>query len=117
MQLDPIQVEEVDNVIFDFTTDVGNQDIVAVEYSCRLMPLSAGSDPAPNERIPTSPAAASTQGKQAHYRWNFEQSVWIFGVAAAGPMPVSAGGATYLVEATAFPDDRVRQIPLSAILP
>lgn len=114
---DPIEVGEIDSFAFDFTRDVGNEDIVSVQWSCQLWPYSSGSDPAPQNRVPAGLQQPQHQLTKRDATGNLMSLTGFFAVAAVGPMPVSAAGATYILEATAYLSGGVRQIKLNALLP
>ena len=113
-EFDPIEVGEIDYFAFDFTADVGSEDIVAVEFSCRLTPFSAGVDPAPQSRIWGGlwPAAHTLDVRSID--GSIRQREGFFAVAAVGPMPASAAGATYILGATAYLSGGVRRISLNS---
>jgi hypothetical protein len=115
-EFDPIEVGEVDYFAFDFTADVGTEDIVAVEFSCRLTPFTAGADPAPQTRIWRGlwPPAHTLEIRTPD--GSIRQKTGYFAVAAVGPMPASAAGATYIIGATAYLSGGVRKISLNSTL-
>jgi hypothetical protein len=107
---DPIEPGEVDNFAFDFTLDIGGAAIASTSWSCQLAPGQTATDPAPQSRV------LSTQAQTAiAVRSPLDGSLVIktgfFSVASIGGMPSSAGGATYILEATAnLSDGRVLKL-------
>lgn len=114
---DPIEVGEIDSFAFDFTQDVGAEDIVSVAWSCRLWPYSTGVDPAPQKRVPAGLQSPQHSLSRRDANGNLVNVTGFFAIAAVGPMPVSAAGATYILEATAYLSGGVRQLKLNALLP
>ena len=107
---DPIEVGEIDLFAFDFTPDIGTATIGSTTWMCVLAPYQSATDPAPQSRIMSvsaqpaillrSPVDGSLQARQG-----------AFSTAVIGGMPLSAAGATYIVEATAnLSDGRVLKL-------
>lgn len=101
---DPIEVGEIDNFAFDFTADVGAASIVSTNWSCALAPFQTASDPAPQARVLTSSAQTMIQLRSPR-DGSLQTKTGYFSIATIGGMPVSAIGATYVLEATATLSD------------
>jgi hypothetical protein len=107
---DPIEIGEIDLFAFDFTPDIGTATIESSTWRCGLAPHQRATDPTPQSRILSvstqpgiqlrSPLDGSLQTRQG-----------AFSTALIGGMPLSAAGATYIVEATAnLSDGRVLKL-------
>jgi hypothetical protein len=111
-----IEVGEIDNFAFDFTRDVGDEDIVACQWSCRLAPFSQGADMNPETRVPSGPLPPQHTLPFRADDGSLQYKSGFFAVASVGPMPASAAGATYILEAVAFLSGGTRQIALNSTL-
>src|SRR5215471_7395231 len=107
---DPIEIGEIDNFAFDFTSDIGAATMVSTSWTCTLAPFQAATDPAPQSRI----LSASTQTAiqlRAPADGSLQMRTGFFSVASIGGMPATAAGGTYFVEATAeLSDGRVLKL-------
>jgi hypothetical protein len=101
---DPIEVGEIDNFAFDFTADVGAASIVATSWSCALAPFQTATDPTPQARVLTASAQTMIQLRSPK-DGSLQTKAGYFSVATIGGMPVSATGATYILEATVMLSD------------
>jgi hypothetical protein len=110
----PIEVGEIDYFVFDFTCEVGNEDIVTVYWSCRLTPFSIGADPAAGSRVPAGPQLPAHAVYQRSCDGSLTQRTGYFGIAPVGPMPASAAGATYIIGAMAYLSGGTRRIALNS---
>jgi hypothetical protein len=107
---DPIEVGEVDNFVFDFTTDIGAASIVATSWTCALAPYQTVVDPAPQSRI-LSASAQTGILLRSPVDGSLQTRLGLFSVASVGGMPVSAAGGTYILEAIAnLSDGRVLKL-------
>jgi hypothetical protein len=111
-----IEVGEIDNFAFDFTRDVGDEDIVTCQWSCRLAPFSQGTDLNPEMRVPSGPLLPQHTLPFRADDGSLQYKKGFFAVAPVGPMPASAVGATYILEAVAFLSGGTRQIALNSTL-
>lgn len=109
-----IEVGEVDAFAFDFTRDVGDEDIVVCQWSCRLAPFSQGADPNPESRVPSGALPPQHTLPFRADDGSLQYKTGFFAVAMVGPMPASAAGATYILEAVAFLSGGTRQIALNS---
>jgi hypothetical protein len=110
----PIEVGEIDNFAFDFTRDVGDEDIVACQWSCRLAPFSQGADLNPEMRVPSGRLPPQYKLPYRADDGSLQYKSGFFAVAPVGPMPASAAGATYILGVVAFLSGGTRQIALNA---
>jgi hypothetical protein len=110
---DPIEVGEIDRFGFDFTKDCADGVyILSTTWTCRLSPYSAGSDPAPQSRVSGGPMGSGWQVTTVTIGNGVAQpGQW--SVANIGPMPPSARGATYVLDAVAYLSDG-RQVAYSS---
>jgi hypothetical protein len=112
---DPIEVGEIDDFGFDFTKDCpSGVYILDTAWSCRMSPFSHGSDPAPQSRVSGGPVGkgwvatmvAIGDGVPVAGQWS---------VATIGPMPASAAGGDYILDAVAYLSD-ARQVAYNTVL-
>jgi hypothetical protein len=107
---DPIEVGEVDNFVFDFTTDVGAASIVSTAWTCALAPYQTAIDPAPQSRVMSASAKTAIQ-LRSPVDGSLQTRQGSFSVALIGGMPATAAGGTYILEATAnLSDARVLKL-------
>lgn len=107
---DPIEVGEVDNFVFDFTTEVGAATIVSTAWYCALAPFQTATDPAPQSRI-LAAAPETTIQLRSPLDGSLQTKTGFFSVATIGAMPSSAIGGTYVLEATVnLSDGRVLKL-------
>ena len=116
-QFTAIDVGEIDTFAFDFTRDVGDEDIVACQWSCRLAPFSKGADPNPETRVPTGMLPPQHKLPFRADDGSLQYKSGFFAVAPVGPMPASAAGGTYILKAVAFLSGGIREISLWTYLP
>jgi hypothetical protein len=112
---DPIEVGEIDIFAFDFSKDCPpGVYMLDTAWTCRLTAFSHGSDPNPQSRLSGGfhnrgwVAMSVTQGNGIP-----QPGQW--SVVTVGPMPASASGADYILDAVAYLSDG-RQVPLNSIL-
>jgi hypothetical protein len=96
---DPIEVGEIDNFAFDFTADVGAASIISTSWSCALAPFQTAADPTPQARVLTASPQTMVQLRSPR-DGSLQTKTGSFSVATIGGMPVSATGATYILEAS-----------------
>lgn len=107
---DPIEVGEVDNFVFDFTTEVGAATIAATSWTCALAPFQTATDPAPQSRILAAGPATLIQ-LRSPLDGSLQSKSGFFSVATIGGMPLSAVGGTYILEAAvSLSDGRVLKL-------
>lgn len=107
---DPIEANEIDNFVFDFTADMGAATILSTSWTCTLAPYQTAIDPAPQARILSASAQTLIQ-LRSPLDGALQTRMGFFSVASVGGMPVSAVGATYVLEATAnLSDGRVLKL-------
>jgi hypothetical protein len=107
---DPIEVGEMDNFAFDFTSDMGAASIVSTAWTCGLAPYQTVIDPAPQSRILSASAQTAIQVRSP-LDGSLQARLGSFSVALIGGMPTSAAGGTYILEATAnLSDGRVLKL-------
>jgi hypothetical protein len=111
----PIEAgQEIDDFVFDFTPDVGAAAILSAAWTCRLSPFSPGFDPDPMSRILTSQTQTLLYDRDI--LGNLQLKTGAFAMARIGGMPVSAAGATYILDVVVSLSDG-RMIALNATLP
>lgn len=93
---DPIDVGEIDAFAFDMTERVGASTIVSTQWNLRMTPFSDGVDPNPQGRI-----EATWVSTTATDNFGQQKTGW-FAFAMVGPMPASAAGGTYSLQAVAY---------------
>jgi hypothetical protein len=101
---DPIEIGEVDNFAFDFTTDIGAATIVSTSWTCALAPFQTATDPSPQSRIRATGLATVIQMRDP-LSGALQTRTGSFSIASVGGIPASAGGATYVLEATVWLSD------------
>ncbi len=107
---DPIEANEIDNFVFEFTADMGAATIVSTSWMCTLAPYQTAVDPTPQARILSASAQTLIQ-LRSPLDGSLQTRMGYFSVASVGGMPVSAIGATYVLEATAnLSDGRVLKL-------
>jgi hypothetical protein len=107
---DPIEVGEVDNFAFDFTTDIGAAMMVSTSWICTLAPFQTAIDPAPQSRV-LSVSTQTTIQLRSPTDGSLETRTGFFSVASIGGIPATAAGGTYILEATAaLSDGRVLKL-------
>jgi hypothetical protein len=107
---DPIEVGELDYFVFDFTPDMGAATIVSTSWTCALGPYETAVDPAPQSRILSASPQTALQ-LRSPMDGSLQTRAGSFSVSWIGGMPVSAGGGTYILEATAnLSDGRVLKL-------
>jgi len=111
---DPIEVGEIDNFAFDFTADVGAASIISTSWSCALAPFQTATDPTPQARVLTASSQTMVQ-LRSPTDGSLQTKTGFFSVATIGGMPVSATGATYILEATVTLSDG-RVVSLNSIV-
>jgi len=109
---DPIEIGEIDNFVFDFTADVGAATIVSTAWTCTLAPYQTAVDPWPQSRVLAVSVQTAIQVCSPVDR-SLQIRTGAFSVGSVGGMPISAAGATYILEATANLSDG-RVLTLSA---
>ncbi len=110
MAFDPIEVGEIDNFAFDFTGDVGSATIASTNWTCALAPFQTATDPTPQARI-LATASPTTIQLRSPRDGSLQTKTGFFSVAAIGAMPISAAGATYILEAAVqLTDGRVLKL-------
>jgi hypothetical protein len=107
---DPIEVGEIDLFAFDFTPDMGIAAIESTNWTCVLAPYQTAIDPAPQSRI-MSVSVQSAILLRSPVDNSLQTRAGAFSTAVIGGMPLTAAGATYIVEATAtLSDGRVLKL-------
>lgn len=107
---DPIEANEIDNFVFDFTADMGAATILSTSWTCALAPYQTAIDPTPQARILSASAQTMIQ-LRSPLDGSLQTRTGFFSVASVGGMPVSAIGGTYVLEATAnLSDGRVLKL-------
>ena len=107
---DPIEVGETDVFAFDFTPDVGTATIVSTSWTCVLGPYETALDAAPQSRILSIWAPTALQ-LRSPLDGSLQMRTGAFSVGLIGGVPISAAGATYILEATAnLSDGRVLKL-------
>jgi hypothetical protein len=110
MAFDPIEVGEIDNFAFDFAADVGSATIVSTSWVCAVAPFQTASDPTPQARVLATGSETMIQLRSPR-DGSLQTKSGFFSVATIGGMPLSAVGATYILEATvALSDGRVLKL-------
>ena len=109
---DPIEIGEIDNFAFDFTADMGAATMVSTSWSCALAPFQTAIDPAPRSRVLSVSTQTSIQ-LRAPADGALQTRTGFFSVASIGGMPITAAGATYILEASAVLSDG-RMLKLNA---
>jgi hypothetical protein len=95
----PLEVGEIDNFVFDFTADMGAATIASTAWTCALAPYQTATDPTPQARILSAAPQTMIQVRDP-LTGALQTLAGFFSVASVGGMPVSAIGATYVLEAT-----------------
>ena len=108
---DPIEIGEIDTFAFDFTADMGAATMVATTWSCALAPFQTAIDPAPQSRVLSVSTQTSIQLRAPD--GSLQTRTGFFSVASIGGMPITAAGATYILEASAVLSDG-RMLKLNA---
>lgn len=107
---DPIEVGEIDNFAFDFTSDMGAAAITSTNWTCALAPYQTAMDPAPQSRVLSVSAQTAIQ-LRSPVDDSLQTRLGSFSVASIGGMPSSAAGGIYILEATAnLSDGRVLKL-------
>src|SRR5215471_4334722 len=107
---DPIEIGEIDNFAFDFTSDIGAATMVSTSWTCALAPYQTATDPAPQSRVLSVSAQTAIQLRSS-VDGSLQTRLGSFSVASIGGMPASAAGGTYILEATAnLSDGRVLKL-------
>jgi hypothetical protein len=107
---DPIEIGEIDLFAFDFTPDIGTAAIESTTWMCCLAPHQTATDPTPQSRI-LSVSAQSAILLRSPVDGSLQTRQGAFSTAVIGGLPLSAAGATYIVEATAnLSDGRVLKL-------
>ena len=101
---DPIEIGEIDNFAFDFTSDVGAATMVSTSWTCALAPYQTATDPTPQSRV-LAASAQTTIEVRSPVDGSLQMRNGFFSVASVGGMPSSAAGGTYILEGTAVLDD------------
>ena len=101
---DPIEIGEIDNFAFDFTSDIGAATMVSTSWTCALAPYQTATDPTPQSRV-LAASAQTTIEVRSPVDGSLQMRNGFFSVASVGGMPSSAAGGTYILEATAVLDD------------
>ena len=114
--VDPLEVGEIDTFLFDFTPDVGASFMLPPvpgqpSVTCRLTPFSPGSDPDPQSRVANDRISTIYQIRGPDD--SIQTKVGAFALADIGPLPASAAGATYILDAVAVLSDG-RRIALNS---
>jgi hypothetical protein len=107
---DPIEIGEIDNFVFDFTADMGAATMVSTNWTCTLASYQTAVDPAPQSRVVSVSPQTAIQVRSP-VDGSLRTRTGAFSVASIGGMPMSAGGGTYILEATAnLSDGRVLKL-------
>jgi hypothetical protein len=101
---DPIEIGEIDNFAFDFTSDIGAATMVSTSWTCALAPYQTATDPTPQSRV-LAASAQTTIEVRSPVDGSLQMRNGFFSVASVGGMPSSAAGGTYILEGTAVLDD------------
>jgi hypothetical protein len=101
---DPIEIGEIDNFAFDFTSDLGAATMVSTSWTCALAPYQTATDPTPQSRV-LAASAQTTIEVRSPVDGSLQMRNGFFSVASVGGMPSSAAGGTYILEGTAVLDD------------
>jgi hypothetical protein len=91
-----IEAGEVDDFAFNISRRVGQDQIVATEFICRMTPFSEGADPNPPSRV-TNPTFSNTGLYYRDQNGALSQTSGHFAIARVGAMPASAAGGTYIL--------------------
>jgi hypothetical protein len=112
---DPIEVGEIDTFAFDFSRDCPpGVYMLDTAWTCRLTAFSRGWDPDPQSRLSGGYNNSGWAAKSVTQGDNPAQSgQW--SVVTVGPMPASAAGADYVLDAVAYLSDG-RQVAYNTIL-
>jgi hypothetical protein len=95
----PLEVGEIDDFAFNVTTDVGTATVVSTAWTAGLTPGRPGTDPNPNSRVVQLSNPTSISVKLAN---NTIQVLYgNFVVGRVGPLPATAVGAIYIIDAQA----------------
>ncbi|MGA8731213.1 MAG: hypothetical protein WB608_20820 [Terracidiphilus sp.] len=100
----PIEVNEIDNFAFDFTAEVGSEAILSTSWSCKIGPFQTATDETPQARIIQTTVEPSVQLRSS-LDGSLQTKTGFFSVATVGGFPISAIGATYILEATVYLSD------------
>lgn len=106
MQFPPfstLEVGEIDNFVFDFTTEVGTASIIYTVWTLSLRPLQTATDPDPQSHI--LPFGNPTSLEIRLQNDTIQTLYGAFAVAQVGPCPASAAGGTYIIDAQAHLTD------------
>ena len=109
---DPIEIGEIDTFAFDFTADMGAATMVSTSWTCALAPFQTATDPAPQSRVLSVSTQTAIQ-LRASADGSLQTRAGFFSVASIGGMPITAAGATYILEASAVLSDG-RMLKLNA---
>ena len=103
----PIEVGEIDNFAFDFTPEVGSASILSTSWRCHIAPFQSATDETPQARILGATVEQAVQ-LRSPLDGSPRTKIGFFSVASVGGFPMSASGATYILEATiSLSDGRV----------
>jgi hypothetical protein len=107
---DPIEIGEIDNFAFDFTSDMGAATMVSTSWTCALAPFQTATDPAPQSRVLSVSTQTAIQ-LRTPIDGALQTRTGFFSVASIGGMPITAAGGTYILEASAgLSDGRVLKL-------
>jgi hypothetical protein len=105
---DPLEVGEVDNFAFNFSSDVGTSTMVSTSWTCTMASPPTGTDPNPQSRVLGASVQTTIEVVSGGV---LRQVPGNFSVARIGGMPPSAAGTIYILEATAnLSDGRILKL-------